>query len=81
MQHIAAGTCECLIAVVVTECNRMSMQPLGLERWVRPAGGLSGLGQVPAARRLRRHAGDGWRAAPEAPVRAPMAMAQRDNAI
>jgi ketosteroid isomerase-like protein len=46
-----------MIAVVVTGCSRMSMQPLGLERWARPAGGLSGLGQVPAARRLRRHAG------------------------
>src|SRR5438034_9271592 len=45
--------------------------PFGLKRWVRPAGGLSGLGQVPAAWRLRRHAGDGRRAAPEVPVRAP----------
>jgi len=50
----------------------MSMQPFGLKRWARLAGGLSGLGQVRAARRLRRHAGDGWRAAPEVPVRAPM---------
>jgi len=36
----------------------MSMQPSGLKRWARPAGGLSGLGQVPPARRLRRHAGE-----------------------
>ena len=68
-----AVTCVCLTAVVVTGCNRMSMQALGLERWARPAGGLSGLGagaSCTEAAPPRRH--DGWRAAPEAPVRAPM---------
>ena len=67
------GSCVCLIAVVVTGCSRMSMQPLGLERWARPAGGLPGLGagaSCTEAAPPRRH--DGWRAAPEAPVRARM---------
>jgi len=59
----------------------MSMQPFDLKRWARPAGGLSGLGQVPAARRLRRHAGDGWRAAQKYQSAPRWAIAQRDKAI
>ena len=72
----------CLIAVVVTGCSRMSMQPLGLERWARPAGGLSGLGQVPAARRLRRPAGT-MAGVPRQKHQSESrwVMAQRDNAM
>ena len=58
------------------------MQPLDLERWARPAGCLSGLGQVPAARGLRRHAGTMAGVPRHKHQSEPRwVMAQRDKAI
>jgi hypothetical protein len=60
--------------------DQLSMQPFGLERWARPAGGLSGLGrcqlhggcaatQAMAGVRQKHQSAPRW------------AMAQRHNAI
>jgi hypothetical protein len=58
------------------------MQPLGLERWARPAGGLSGLGAgascTEAAPPRRTMAGVPRQKHPSGPR---WVMAQRDNAI
>ncbi|MGB6582794.1 MAG: hypothetical protein WBF34_33270 [Streptosporangiaceae bacterium] len=57
----------------------MSMQPFGLKRWARPAGGLSGLGQLHGGCAATRAMADVPRQRYQSAPR--WAMAQRDNAI
>ena len=54
------------------------MQPFGLKRWARPAGGLSGLGRCQLRGGTQAMAGVPRQKYQSAPR---WAMAQRDNAI